>query len=316
VAEKTFGLTVSQVESVPHSLEFSSFATKTGDDEELFSIYGWLATLSNVTPHRLKKSKWMKKLNAALIDWLGLQVTKEDMESTIQLMEPYDMISPGLEVDSPPFTWTREFKLPHAVWAAGRGLVALLLPNFHSVDLIWLEPTGWKGVGFTKFTREGGGDLEDLQAKSRSYLEKQLVLCFGSYVAARLLLPSEESNNLSRLEIDEARQIATRMVLEYGWGPDDNHMVYWTMELQYKGNLNLGMDHKTELEAKIEKLFNMACDKAAELILKNRRSLDALVEHLLEYDAVNKKGMSRILEENGAVQEPEPFMLITYKNYE
>jgi hypothetical protein len=40
--------------------------------------------------------------------------------------------------------WTREFKFPHAVWAAGRGLVALLLPNFDSVDHIWLDPTSWE----------------------------------------------------------------------------------------------------------------------------------------------------------------------------
>ncbi|XP_057855194.1 probable inactive ATP-dependent zinc metalloprotease FTSHI 5, chloroplastic [Cryptomeria japonica] len=316
VADKTSGLTASQVQLVPLSLQFTALAGRTVDEEELFSIYGWLVTISGVIPSWLKQSKWMKKLNEALIDRLGLRLTKEDMQSTVELMEPYDMINPGLELQSPPITWTRDFKLPHAVWAAGRGLVALLLPNFYSVDLLWLDPTSWKGVGFTKLTRHGGGDLADLQTKSRSYLEKELVLCFGSYVAARLLLPSEESNNLSKMEIEKARQIATRMVLEYGWGPDDNHMVYWTTNLEYRGNLYLGKDHKLELEAKTEKLFNMACDKAAELLLKNQRALNALVEHLLEHDVVNKQSMLRIMEENGAIQEPDTFMLITYQNYE
>lgn len=40
--------------------------------------------------------------------------------------------------------WTRETKFPHAVWAAGRGLIALLLPNFDVVDNLWLEPCSWE----------------------------------------------------------------------------------------------------------------------------------------------------------------------------
>lgn len=40
--------------------------------------------------------------------------------------------------------WTRDTKFPHAVWAAGRGLIALLLPNFDVVDNLWLEPCSWE----------------------------------------------------------------------------------------------------------------------------------------------------------------------------
>ncbi|RWW28699.1 hypothetical protein GW17_00006801 [Ensete ventricosum] len=44
--------------------------------------------------------------------------------------------------------WTRETKFPHAVWAAGRALIALLLPNFDVVDNIWLEPAAWEVLVF------------------------------------------------------------------------------------------------------------------------------------------------------------------------
>lgn len=37
-----------------------------------------------------------------------------------------------------------ETKFPHAVWAAGRSLIALLLPNFDIVDNLWLEPFSWE----------------------------------------------------------------------------------------------------------------------------------------------------------------------------
>lgn len=314
VANKTAGLIPAQLKFIPQSLESSAFHRKICDDEELFSIYGWLATIDNIAPRWLKDSKLMKKLYEGLVDHLGLRLTEEDMESTVDLMEPYGQIKPGLELRNPPTIWTREFKFPHAVWAAGRGLVALLLPNFDSVDHIWLDATCWEGVGFTKITRQTTGGFEDSQIITRSYLEKKLVLCFGSYVAAQLLLPLEESNNLSTFEIEEAQELATRMVLEYGWGPDDSHVAYLT-SISGK-SLDIGKDHAYELEANVKKLFNAACDKAAEILQKNQKALVALLEYLLEYDAVTKQDMSRIMEENGAVQEAEPFMLISYKNYE
>lgn len=314
VANKTAGLIPAQLKFIPQSLESSAFHRKICDDEELFSIYGWLATIDNIAPRWLKDSKLMKKLYEGLVDHLGLRLTEEDMESAVDLMEPYGQIKPGLELRNPPTIWTREFKFPHAVWAAGRGLVALLLPNFDSVDHIWLDATSWEGVGFTKITRQTTGGFEDSQIITRSYLEKKLVLCFGSYVAAQLLLPLEESNNLSTFEIEEAQELATRMVLEYGWGPDDSHVAYLT-SISGK-SLDIGKDHAYELEANVKKLFNAACDKAAEILQKNQKALVALLEYLLEYDAVTKQDMSRIMEENGAVQEAEPFMLISYKNYE
>lgn len=314
VANKTAGLIPAQLKFIPQSLESSAFHRKICDDEELFSIYGWLATIDNIAPRWLKDSKLMKKLYEGLVDHLGLRLTEEDMESTVDLMEPYGQIKPGLELRNPPTIWTREFKFPHAVWAAGRGLVALLLPNFDSVDHIWLDATCWEGVGFTKITRQTTGGFEDSQIITRSYLEKKLVLCFGSYVAAQLLLPLEESNNLSTFEIEEAQELATRMVLEYGWGPDDSHVAYLT-SISGK-SLDIGKDHAYELEANVKKLFNAACDKAAEILQKNQKALVALLEYLLEYDAVTKQDMSRIMEENGAVQEAEPFMLISYKNHE
>lgn len=314
VANKTAGLIPAQLKFIPQSLESSAFHRKICDDEELFSIYGWLATIDNIAPRWLKDSKLMKKLYEGLVDHLGLRLTEEDMESAVDLMEPYGQIKPGLELRNPPTIWTREFKFPHAVWAAGRGLVALLLPNFDSVDHIWLDATCWEGVGFTKITRQTTGGFEDSQIITRSYLEKKLVLCFGSYVAAQLLLPLEESNNLSTFEIEEAQELATRMVLEYGWGPDDSHVAYLT-SISGK-SLDIGKDHAYELEANVKKLFNAACDKAAEILQKNQKALVALLEYLLEYDAVTKQDMSRIMEENGAVQEAEPFMLISYKNYE
>uniref|UniRef100_A0A0A0M0B7 Metalloprotease m41 ftsh n=1 Tax=Cucumis sativus TaxID=3659 RepID=A0A0A0M0B7_CUCSA len=122
--------------------------------------------------------------------------------------------------------WTRETKFPHAVWAAGRGLIALLLPNFDVVDNLWLEPLSWQGIGCTKISKRRDKGSINGNSESRSYLEKKLVFCFGSYIAAKMLLPFGEENFLSSYELKQAQEIATRMVLQYGWGPDDSPAIY------------------------------------------------------------------------------------------
>ncbi|RVW95986.1 putative inactive ATP-dependent zinc metalloprotease FTSHI 5, chloroplastic [Vitis vinifera] len=61
-------------------------------------------------------------------------------------MSPDDIYKMDISSSSALDLWTRETKLPHAVWAAGRGLSAILLPNFDVVDNLWLEPLSWQNL--------------------------------------------------------------------------------------------------------------------------------------------------------------------------
>ncbi|CAI5535364.1 unnamed protein product [Closterium sp. Naga37s-1] len=170
-----------------------------------------------------------------------------------------------------PSQWDRAEKLPHAVWAAGRGVLAALLPSFDRVDNIWLNPNSWEGVGFTRFTRAAEGSLGGADGSaeaggggvvSRAYTEQSLVALFGSHIAAALLLPWGHSNNLATPQLQQAyqhvaqvarripmccpvfsppcacppchrskrawHQLAERMVMEWGWGPDDSPFIFQT----------------------------------------------------------------------------------------
>lgn len=46
-------------------------------------------------------------------------------------------------------------------------------------------------------------------SESRSYLEKKLVFCFGSYIAAQMILPFGEENFLSSEEIKQAQEVVS-----------------------------------------------------------------------------------------------------------
>lgn len=54
--------------------------------------------------------------------------------------------------------------------------------------------------------------------ETRSYLEKKLVFCFGSHVAAQLLLPFGEENFLSSSELKQAQEVVALLLpLSCAW---------------------------------------------------------------------------------------------------
>ncbi|KAG5232698.1 inactive ATP-dependent zinc metalloprotease FTSHI [Salix suchowensis] len=237
----------------------------------------------------------------------GTTLSKEDLQNVVDLMEPYGQISNGIELLNPPLDWTTETKFPHAVWAAGRGLIALLLPNFDVVDNLWLEPCSWQGIGCTKISKARNEGSLNGNSESRSYLEKKLVFCFGSYISSQLLLPFGEENFLCSSELKQAQEIATRMVIQYGWGPDDNPAIYYSN----KGVtfLSAGNSHEYEMAAKVEKLYDLAYLKAKGMLQKNRRVLEKIVEELLEFEILAGKDLERMVDDNGGIREKEPFSL-------
>lgn len=307
VAEKTSILRPAELKLVPVALEGSAYRSKFLDTDELMTYCSWFATFSSSVPEWVRTTKIMKVIGKMLVNHLGLTLTKEDLQNVVDLMEPYGQISNGIEYLNPPLDWTRETKFPHAVWASGRGLIALLLPNFDVVDNLWLEPFSWQGIGCTKITKAKNEGSTNGNVESRSYLEKKLVFCFGSYVAAQLLLPFGEENILSSSELKQAQEIATRMVIQYGWGPDDSPTIYHYNNADTA--LSMGNNHEYEMAAKVEKMYYLAYDKAKRILQNNYQVLEKIVEELLEHEVLTGKDLERIVSDNGGIREKEPFYL-------
>ncbi|KAM7484822.1 hypothetical protein LguiA_000831 [Lonicera macranthoides] len=307
VAEKTACLRPIELKLVPVALEGSAFRSKFLDTDELLTYCSWFATFSWIVPTWVRKTKFVRTISKILVNHLGLALTKEDLQNVVDLMEPYGQISDGIELMNPPRDWTRETKFPHAVWAAGRGLISHLLPNFDVVENLWLEPSSWQGIGCTKITKAKNEGSMSGYVESRSYLEKKLVFYFGSYVAAQLLLPFGEENILSASELKKAQETATRMVIQYGWSPDDNPAVYHYGKAA--GTLSMGNNHRYEIAERVEKIYYLAFDKAKAMLRSNRKVLEYVVEALLDFEVLTGKDLERIVADNGGILEKEPFSL-------
>eukprot|EP00850_Spirogloea_muscicola_P021932 SM000268S09748 [mRNA] locus=s268:149412:155595:- [translate_table: standard] len=339
VAEKTGGMTPGQLKNIPQAIEAAALANRISDDDELANVVNWLHVYERVIPGWLRASALGQRLARRVVTHLGLNITPDDVAGILDSLDFHARIKPGIELRNPPIEWTREMKLPHAVWAAGRAVLAALLPAFHNVTCVWLDPTSWDGIGFCQLEPAPAQRGEET---TRSFAEKQLVLHFGPHVAARLILPFGENNNLAHDQLKDAElartpnpasiklafgstagfasldspllsctcacQLAARMVMECGWGPEGSTTVYQTESSS--SPLDVGDQHELFLEAQIEQLYDAACNRALALLERNRGVLDAAVEALCEHDYLTRQDMEELLRKHGAVPDEEPFELL------
>lgn len=70
-----------------------------------------------------------------------------------------------------------------------------------------------QGIGCTKITKVRNEGSVNANSESRSYLEKKLVFCFGSHVAAQMLLPFGEENFLSSSELTQSQEVDSFLCL-------------------------------------------------------------------------------------------------------
>ncbi|TYH53488.1 hypothetical protein ES332_D09G103700v1 [Gossypium tomentosum] len=101
-AEKTALLRPIELKLVPVALEGSAFRSKFLDTDELMSYCSWFATFSSMIPKWLRKTKIVKQISRILVNHLGLNLTKNDLQNVVDLMEPYGQISNGIEYLNPP----------------------------------------------------------------------------------------------------------------------------------------------------------------------------------------------------------------------
>ncbi|TYG73163.1 hypothetical protein ES288_D04G078800v1 [Gossypium darwinii] len=102
VAEKTALLQPIELKLVPVALEGSTFRSKFLDTDELMSYCSWFATFSSMIPKWPRKTKIVKQISRILVNHLGLNLTKDDLQNVVDLMEPYGQISNGIEYLNPP----------------------------------------------------------------------------------------------------------------------------------------------------------------------------------------------------------------------
>ncbi|KAL4589746.1 hypothetical protein LXL04_002656 [Taraxacum kok-saghyz] len=126
---------------------------------------------------------------------------------------------------------------------SGRGLIVALLPNYDVVGNLWLEPLSSEEIGCTKIKN----------AKTECSMIGNMLLPFG------------EEKVLSLSELNQAQEM----------GRDDSPTLY------HHGNavtaLSIGDNFEYEMAAKVEKMYDLAYEKAKTILLSNQNVVEKTV---------------------------------------
>ncbi|MEY2634975.1 MAG: hypothetical protein RIS75_915 [Actinomycetota bacterium] len=183
-------------------------------------------------------------------------------------------------------------KLITAYHEGGHALVAAAMPGGDPVHKITILPRG-RALGYTMVLPD-----EDKYSVTRSQMLGQLAYMLGGRAAEELIFhdPTTGASN----DIEKATGVARAMVTQYGMTERLGAVRYGTSG----GDVFLGRDighqrdYSEEIAAAIDDevrtLIDIAHHEAYEVLVQNRKILDALVIELLERETLGKDDIARI----------------------
>jgi len=143
--------------------------------------------------------------------------------------------------------------------------------------------------GFTLFTPSE----ERLESGmySKRYLEAQLVVALGGRVAEEIIYGEEEVTTGASNDLQQVRNIARRMVAQWGFANDNmgNAPVAWE---EPNGNSlmngrSASMETEAELDEQVQLIVQRAYDNCYKLLSENKALMDELTEALIEKETVD-----------------------------
>ncbi len=189
---------------------------------------------------------------------------------------------------------TEKEKRSTAYHEAGHALVAYLLPGTDPLHKVTIIPRG-RALGVTMQLPE-----EDKHTYPKKYLINNLAIMMGGRVAEEICLG--EMTTGAGNDIERATEMARKMVCEWGMSEKMGPLTYGTKEEQ----IFLGRDFNTQknfsdetaklIDLEVKALVMGGYNTAEKLLTKNRDALERVSMALLEYETLDLKEITKIIE--------------------
>ena len=185
-------------------------------------------------------------------------------------------------------------RLITAYHEGGHALVAAALPNTDPVHKVTILPRG-RALGYTMVLPES-----EKYSTTRSQMLDQLAYMLGGRAAEEMIFhdPTTGASN----DIEKATAVARKMVMEYGMTERLGAIKYGTVGGEPFMGRDMGhqRDYSEEIAAAIDEevrsFIEIAHHEAYEILVANRKVLDALVVELLEKETLDREEVARIFE--------------------
>ena len=171
---------------------------------------------------------------------------------------------------------------------SGHAVVAALLPHADPLHKVTIIPRG-RAMGVTMQLPEA-----DRHTYTKGYLETQIAVLMGGRVAEELFMNHMTSGASN--DIERATDIAQHMVCE--WGMSALGMrAFRKAGNSFDPDKPHAMSEATarRVDEEIEKIINGGYDRAYDLLNRNRESVKAIAEALLDREALEAGELKELL---------------------
>jgi cell division protease FtsH len=189
---------------------------------------------------------------------------------------------------------------------AGHATMAAMLTDYDAVTKVTIIPRSNGAGGFTLFTPSE--DRRESGLYSRKYLKGQLAVALGGRVSEELIFGKDEITTGASNDLQQVRNIARRMVTQWGFAGDELGMTAWE---ESESSPFAAKPTSAAKEAAIDRAVSALCEEAYNTcystLEKARPVLDNLAEMLLEQETVQGDEVVKLVKafKGEPVDEPE-----------
>ena len=182
---------------------------------------------------------------------------------------------------------TEEEKLATAYHEAGHAIVNVLVEGNDPLHKVTIIPRG-RALGVTMSLPE-----RDKLSYSKQWCEARLAMTFGGRVAEQLIYGKDHLNTGAASDIQQATNIAKRMVTEWGMSEKLGPLLYNENQqevfLGHSVTQRQNMSEETAklIDEEVRRIVNAGYDKAWEVLAANQDKLEAVTQALMEFETIS-----------------------------
>ena len=180
----------------------------------------------------------------------------------------------------------------------GHALVASSLPQTDPVHKISIIPRGFGALGYMLQRPE-----DDRHLVTQTERFNRIAVALGGIAAEEAVF--DETSTGAQNDLEQATEIARRMVMEFGMSPKLGRVNYRESKRSpfLRGAMQGSAEHlhaeqtMREIDLEVRRIVDEAMDTARD-ILKNRRpALERMTQELIECEVMNSEKLAEILDE-------------------
>ena len=181
---------------------------------------------------------------------------------------------------------------------AGKAVMALVTPGFDTVAKVTIIPRANAGgqSGFTLLTPTD--ERAESGMYSKNYLLNQLAVNLGARVAEELVFGEEMVTTGSSGDLQRVRDIAHRMVAQWGFtvsGVDIGLVGWEAPEAGRYDTKTLSPEKEFEIDLEVKNIVDDSYERCKAQLIKHRALMDTIVEALVEKETLNASELLEML---------------------